>query len=944
MKRCCLNIQSYYRGHAARQRYQLLKDQAEEKQRNIAATLIQSSWKGHIKRREFFSLKKATITIQAWYRSVKAKQNYLKIKNAVVTIQLKWMATMQARKVQKDFKALKSAVITVQAARRAIVQRRKFLATKNATVTIQSFVKGWLARKQYKAAKLALRKRNKAAVCIQSAWRAFKARQMFIKIRNATVTIQRHWKATVLARKQRSQFLKQKISCLQIQSCYRGYRVRQQFLIYLRQKTEKTQRNNAAIIIQSACKGYQAKQEYLCKKKAAITIQSRYKAFKARQNYLMVRKAVVIIQRKWKATLLANRIRKEFKVLKSSVVKLQAVRRMIVQRRKFLEIKSAAILIQAHFRGWSIRRTYIAKREAAIKIQAYFRRILCQKSYLAKRNAADCMQKRFRAKQLANATRAQFMKQKQSAILIQAFYRGYTARKQFKLMQEKARNEKAAIVLQSWIRGCQQRQAYALLLEKKAAKRKLQLMMIGMAAQDHLNAIIIQRAYRRSVVRAHHKQHMQHVVLVQRTWRAKLMRRKFVKMRKAAVVIQRQYRRHFFHRQQKVILIQRWWRTLMENRKVKQQYKASLKIQAAWRGYKVRKSMLVFPGIAFQRAKLEEATKRASLHPENTIYNRMVLALGILFNKKYLNQVRSALEELERVSGLVGICCVHITDAGGPRELFRLLGVCNRDFGSGSVARLSLRILTNLLSNPPSSEAVKLIMDENIDDIVNVFPKYQDRGGRDKSSRPVFIAACDLLLVYLRDSQRAKDFVENHQLNVQRIKNIQKETERRYKKQNERSSIQRRMTEIHAVGYLNDSTMIAEQSFVKERSFVKGMFVSMASTSTPTRSKAPKLPEATSKQKITSKKPKVKAALVKQPTEATRAHSRPKTAAKAHVAVPAVRKEALKPAESGAGPSRRRSVQPGRITQAKSEPVAPDLAEKALHKLNMICDIFELYK
>jgi len=66
---------------------------------------------------------------------------------------------------------------------------------------------------------------------------------------------------------------------------------------------------------------------------------------------------------------------------------------------------------------------------------------------------------------------------------------------------------------------------------------------------------------------------------------------------------------------------------------------------------------------------------------------------------------------------------------------------------------------------------------------MTVLARYQDKWGRDKSAWLVFIAACGLLLLYLRDGQRARDFVLSHPAKLHWFINIKAETERRTKKQ-----------------------------------------------------------------------------------------------------------------------------------------------------------------
>ncbi|XP_029993436.1 unconventional myosin-Vc [Sphaeramia orbicularis] len=113
-------------------------------------------------------------------------------------------------------------------------------------------------------------------------------------------------------------------------------------------------------------------------------------------------------------------------------------------------LRGACITIQKHVRGWSQRRKYLQMREAAIILQQYIRgkrsiRKAVSPAMLKQGWAAVVIQRRwkgYRMRQIYQLVRL-------ASVTIQAFTRGWMARKQYKKMQE----EHKALVLQKYARA-----------------------------------------------------------------------------------------------------------------------------------------------------------------------------------------------------------------------------------------------------------------------------------------------------------------------------------------------------------------------------------------------------------------------------------------------------------------------------------------------------------
>ncbi|KAF7656344.1 hypothetical protein LDENG_00042780 [Lucifuga dentata] len=113
-------------------------------------------------------------------------------------------------------------------------------------------------------------------------------------------------------------------------------------------------------------------------------------------------------------------------------------------------LRRACVTIQKRFRGWSHRRKYLRMREAAIILQQY----ICGKRTIRKTVTATALKQGWAAMVIQRRWRGYHMRQlyqlvRQASITIQAFTRGWMARKQYKKMME----EHKALVLQKYARA-----------------------------------------------------------------------------------------------------------------------------------------------------------------------------------------------------------------------------------------------------------------------------------------------------------------------------------------------------------------------------------------------------------------------------------------------------------------------------------------------------------
>nr|XP_002124447.2 uncharacterized protein LOC100187291 [Ciona intestinalis] len=267
-----------------------------------------------------------------------------------------------------------------------------------------------------------------------------------------------------------------------------------------------------------------------------------------------------------------------------------------------------------------------------------------------------------------------------------------------------------------------------------------------------------------------------------------------------------------------------------------------MRIQAFARGIHSRRlSIAKYP--AYRRHLVKEASKKAESNPELTIHHQTTVALEILFNSNItFEQLLKTLVSLERLSSLLGVCCARIVNAGGHFVLIRIMTLCRRDIHSYNTIQQCIKIFTNLAKCPETSDETFSAISSRIDDFIDILSKFQDRGGRDKGPRVVFVAACQLLLLFAANTDKAKASMLSSKQGFKRLVSIQNEMERRTKTQSEAFKRQR-TSGRDPVGYLATSSTLDGSIFsrtTREVSFLQGLEgLTSGVTSTPTKKPRP---------------------------------------------------------------------------------------------------------
>ncbi|NXH06548.1 ASPM protein, partial [Loxia leucoptera] len=493
LRRAAILVQAVYRGVRVRRSlkhmhlaastiqaaYRMLRDRRAYQNMRVAAMLIQNYYQSYLKgknqRKKYLTMKNSVVVIQAAYRGMRARQELKLLHVSAVVIQssyrmyvqrrcykqLCWAATVTQQRFRakmareaavRNYAEIRKAVICLQAAFRARKARQLYKANV-AAWRIQSFLRMCLERRRFLA-------QQSAAVMIQSVFRCWRARTRYTLLRSSAVFVQRWYRSCLRARAQRAQYLAQRQAIVVIQSAFRAMKAR---------KTARQLR--AARKIQAFLQMALQCRKYTQLRAAAVTLQSYYLMHKCKSQYMSYRRAAVVLQRHYRSHLTVKHQRMAYLQTRRNIVLVQATVRGYIQRKRFHKMKESTIKIQAAYRGYKARQ-WVSKMRAARVIQAWFRGHKARKEYMSVLRATLVIQRHFRARQLqtrflqmkscaltiqrvwratctARRLRQQFLATRSAAVKIQLAYRQYRARR---LLREVS----AAVIIQKHLRAWQE--------------------------------------------------------------------------------------------------------------------------------------------------------------------------------------------------------------------------------------------------------------------------------------------------------------------------------------------------------------------------------------------------------------------------------------------------------------------------------------------------------
>ncbi|NXB74716.1 ASPM protein, partial [Donacobius atricapilla] len=602
LRKAAIHIQAVYRGVRVRRSlkhmhsaastiqaaYRMLRDRRAYQNMRIAAVVIQNYCRSYLKgknqRKKYLTVKNSVLVIQAAYRGMKARQELKLLHVSAVVIQssyrmyvqrrcyqqLCWAATVTQRRFRakmareaamRNYAEIRKAVICLQAAFRARKARQLYEANVAAR-RVQSFLRMCVERRRFLAQK-------SAAVTIQSMFRCRRARTRYRLIRSSAVAVQRWYRSCLRACSQRAEYLAQRQAIIVIQSAFRAVKARktarqlraarqiQSFLQMALQRRKYIQLRAAAVTLQSYCLMHKCKSQFMSYKRAAVVLQRHYRSHLTvkhqRMTYLQTRRNIILVQ----ATVRGYIERKRFHKMKESTIKIQAAYRGY-QARQWVSKMRAAQVIQAWFRGHKARKEYMSVLRATLVIQSHCRAKQLRTRYLKMKSCALTIQRVWRATRAARMLRQQFVASRSAAVKIQLAYRQYRARR---LLREVS----AAVIIQKHLRAWQEGRLQFMKYNKiRRAVIKLQAFIRGYLVRKKISEQKQKKKLLYFTAAAYH-----HI---------------------SAIKIQRAYRSHLILKLAQtqissVLIIQRWFRAKMQQKRFLRTYQRLVWLQRAVRGW-----------------------------------------------------------------------------------------------------------------------------------------------------------------------------------------------------------------------------------------------------------------------------------------------------------------------------------------------------------------------
>ncbi|KAL5773413.1 hypothetical protein ACOSP7_013002 [Xanthoceras sorbifolium] len=336
--------------------------------------------------------------LQAWWREI-AEKNYKCVSKPPI-------ATLESFSTSKDSiiieRAISASMLPENAAKviqshfRSLIARRKFLKMRNAVVLLQIVYRAWLAVKQ----NLSLnnsetsREKLKQSENFGSYIKFFVERHSFIKLKRSVLLIQQATRLWITLRRQVVSITihgacspNLLIGASDGQKCDHSIAEFEKTQLMFQKKVETDLEIEAAVMIQFAWMNFISRKSLRKKCFAATKIQSYFRGWLLRRRILDQKQAAIQIQSNFRC-LRCWRDFQHYKIATKSAIFIQSYIRGWIAWRRARKLKYLAVVIQKHFRGWLIRRDFPFQREAAIKIQRIVRCTKCSTSVRFHKHAA----------------------------------------------------------------------------------------------------------------------------------------------------------------------------------------------------------------------------------------------------------------------------------------------------------------------------------------------------------------------------------------------------------------------------------------------------------------------------------------------------------------------------------------------------------------------------
>ncbi|KAF9582765.1 hypothetical protein BGW38_010790 [Lunasporangiospora selenospora] len=662
-------LQKYIRGYLVRKHQRTL-----EQQKHDAVVMIQSGCRMYLAQWRTIQRMEFILALQTQCRGFLARKPIIELLWAVLIAQSHCRGQRVRRQYQK-----------------AITQHRFIL-------DLQAQARKYLVRKRLMMLQLAtdvVHSRRFALLEMQ------RIRTLYLRIVNAAILIQRHWRATIAGRAARQQYLDKRQWVVQLQSHTRGVLVRQSYqdlvwaavviqrqirttqlakrirykfqelrwaarviqarwrsLVVLREQQHEYQVIRwCAIAVQQHTRGMIIRRQHHKLRAAAFVVQRRRRALvdgrTQFEHFQQLRLAAYVIQDRWRAVVAGRTVRQQYLEHRSTMIRMQASIRGFLLRQRLIRVmqeNEACMIIQTAWRGYIQRRAYLQWVAAAIRIQQAWRAVLQQREvrfqFEETRWAATVIQRWWRAQQDGQRVRDEYDRLRKVVIAMQSIYRGQVARRDTLALW-------TIVKVQAIVRARFAQWNYERL---RTAARVIQRHW-----RAYQSAKYQRREYGRMVTAS---------IVIQRTWRAVQERRRvqyeYQTMRHAVIATQAQVRGAMVRHQVSqlcwaAVVIQQKWRAKVEAQFQRQAYlelwNSARIIQAAWRStqltrwYRTSFLELQWAATVIQRRRrhvLEDQAMQERIFEEQTTIALMIqtAARGYLVRA----QVRDYLEDQARIA------------------------------------------------------------------------------------------------------------------------------------------------------------------------------------------------------------------------------------------------------------------------------------------------------
>nr|CAI5858332.1 unnamed protein product [Callosobruchus analis] len=524
---------------------------------------------------------KSSTTIQKWYRSLpvvlkrkKLERERLRKENAAKKIQQWYRRRMKYKqilslahklKVYFEYRRRQRAATSIQSYYRMYRCRSVYLKQKKLAISLQCRCRGWLVRNVYK-------NQIRHVIVIQSYIRMYFARKHYLALKRAAIIVQRKFRALLLMKEKRHIFVELRCATVFTQRRFRANRLM-----------------------------VKERDSYQLLRKSAIVIQRRFRANKlaveARKAYLTLMNTCIFVQRRFRALVLMKEKRRVFVELRSASIyiqrKFRANKLMAKERENYQQLRKSAIIIQQRFRANKLaieaRQRYLALKDMCLFVQRRFKALVLMKkgrsAFLELRTATIFVQRRFRANKLMVEERQRYQQLRKSTIFTQQRFRAKTlaiaARQRYLALK------KACLFVQ--------RRFKALVVMKKARSDFLEL---------RAATIFIQRRFRANKLMLEKRQRYQQLrksaIFIQQRFRANKLavetRQQYLALKSASVFIQNRYRalkeankcrERYLRLRKAAIITQSTWKSIIQRRRFVQLKRAVVFVQNRYRANKL---------------------------------------------------------------------------------------------------------------------------------------------------------------------------------------------------------------------------------------------------------------------------------------------------------------------------------------------------------------------